>query len=121
MEDSLKNLPPFYVGQKVVYITGENMPKDSIHTVLGIKYEFCCGAPYLEIKNKSEEEDFNHDGTTHVQMDCCGKVISLKMYNRLSLKGCWNINSFRPLQESVFPSLTLSRVIEKERQLVSMN
>ena len=29
--------------------------------------------------------------------------------------------SFRPIQESIFPSLTMSRVIEKERELVSMN
>jgi len=31
--NNLKNLPPFYVGQKVVYITGISMPKDSIHII----------------------------------------------------------------------------------------
>jgi hypothetical protein len=33
---NLNNLPPFYEGQKVVYITGIAMPKYSIHTVKAV-------------------------------------------------------------------------------------
>jgi len=112
MENNLNNLPPFYVGQKVVYITGRNMPKDSIHTVLDVKKDACgCWRIYVGMIGIV----YNN---SRVKCSVCG-IISL---TKDSLDANYIAStSFRPLQESVFPSLTMSRVIEKECELVSMN
>lgn len=109
----LNNLPPFYVGQKVVYITGKNMLKDSIHTVSEIE-KSRCGCYFIWIGNEVKIKGKPFDYYSCVE---CGKI-SLGSF--IHSNG-WSSKSFRPLQESVFPSLTMSRVIEKERELVSMN
>lgn len=53
--ENLNNLPPFYVGQKVVYITGDNMPKNSIHIVREVILADC-GCFILKINTKSPVE-----------------------------------------------------------------
>lgn len=108
---NLNNLPPFYVGQKVVYITGFKAPKDSIHTVKDVIKQ-PCGCYALSIETKAPREGIIYaDGCE----DCGKDYMAQKVYT------AWNIKSFRPLQESVFPSLTMSKVLEKESQLISMN
>ena len=45
------NIPPFHIGQKVMYITGKNMPKDSMHIVKDI-YQSECGCWSMTINNE---------------------------------------------------------------------
>ncbi len=96
------NLPPFYVGQKVVYITGINMPKDSVHTVLGIIHH-PCGCYSIDIGRRYSN--------THKRSSCFTHQHAFVTINN-------NIRyvmatSFRPLQEQTFPLLTYSKVLEE--------
>ena len=107
--EALNNLPPFYVGQKVVAIfthTQGLFIKGQIFTVKNIFLSKC---------------------------KCKAWSITIGLYSNNPLKECaychtvWSndfsfiAERFAPLQELVFPSLTMSRVIEKERELISMN
>lgn len=94
---NLKNLPPFYVGQKVVCVDdilynpvylGEisGVIKGNIYVV-----EYC----------------IYEDKVWYVKV----KTFKLEL----------DSPTFRPLTESPFPSLTMSRVIGKESLLISMN
>lgn len=109
MENNLNNLPPFYVGQKVVYITGNNMPKNSIHIILGI-IRMPCGCWVLDIGKKR---------SSFKRLTCMLHDYSKKVMD--SDVNYFNSTSFRPLLESPFPSLTFKEVIKKERELISMN
>ena len=104
------NLPPFYVGQKVVYITGLNAPKDSIHTVKGIWMNNCgnCWAIDIGIEIVDHKGKYNHYHCSQCS----------KKYWAVS-KGGWQANSFRPLEQLKFPLMKYTKVIEKE--LVSEN
>lgn len=110
MQSSLENLPPFYVGQKVVCIKNHSsgvVLKDKTYTVTSV-LKICCG---FRIGVGIE---WNY-GTKNV---CCSSCTSIRPPDKeWMLSPCL----FAPLQESVFPTLTLSRVIEKELQLTSMN
>ena len=114
--ENLNNLPPFYVGQKIVYITGHNMPKDSIHIVKGIKISCCEGyAVNVGIKTKRYFEHKNN-GITHIRCSKCKRISEIDDFFNWILA-----SSFRPLQESPFPSLTMKEVVKEESKLVSLN
>lgn len=105
-----KNIPPFYVGQKVEYITGNNMPKYSKHIVSNV-YKSPCGCWMIDINNTSKIQTLGE----HSYWECCeckGKIYDYNFYG-------WYATSFRPIQEQTFPLMTYSKVIEKE--LVSAN
>jgi hypothetical protein len=110
--NNLTNLPPFYVGQKVIYITGHNMPKDSVHTVLDIKKDiFGCWRIYVKPIGLS------YSGS-NVKCSSCEKIFN----SSNSLSADYIIfTSFRALKESPFPSMTAKEVITKELKLVSLN
>lgn len=113
----LNNLPPFYIGQKVVYITGNYMPKNSTHIVRKC-YKAPCGCYKIEI-DQNPDWTFIEPKYDYIEMKCCGNVISVMDYNKI--QNGWYSQSFRPLQESPFPSLTYSKVVEKESELISLN
>jgi hypothetical protein len=107
--ENLNNLMPFYIGQKIVCIreivedwcdeekeAGCKGPiLDKIYSVRGFS---SCGGVYLnEIINPEFEY---HDSIGEPSFE--PKI-------------------FRPLQESVFPTLKLTRVIEVEKELISLN
>lgn len=114
MENKL-NLPPFYIGQKVVYITGNNMPKGSIHTVTGIK-QMVCGCWDLFINN---EPPWKLRATTQY-LECteCGIHIPNTIEN--CLYG-WDANSFRAIEEIKASIMTLSQIKETEREEILLN
>lgn len=109
MENNL-NLPPFYIGQKVVYVTGRNMPKDSVHIVLDVKKGNCKCSDY-EIKISVDSvEVYVSAKTTHIQCYDCHTVVSIGDHN----SGYWAASSFRPLQEQSYPLIKYSKVLEEE-------
>lgn len=112
--EALNNLPPFYVGQKVVYIGTKRRLKGT-HTILSI-HKGCCKCIDFEVEIETKNNIDIH-GATLVQCNECGTIIPAEKYRTYTF--CSSV--FRPLQESVFPSLTMSRVIEKEKELISMN
>jgi len=101
---SLNNLPPFYIGQKVVYITGHNMPKDSIHIVYDY-YQSECGCWSIAIDNKPFEIK-----ETLRRCICCNDIRNGKAF--INNTG-WIYTSFRALKEQSFPLLTYSKVLEE--------
>lgn len=112
------NLPPFYIGQKVVYITGKSMPKNSIHTVTGI-IQSSCGCWDISINgipfDKQEKPSLSNSFVCSV---------CLKIINRGNpvdeLKG-WSVESFRPLQQTKFPLMTFYQIKEKETTEILIN
>ena len=114
--NNLNNLPPFYVGQKVVYITGREMPKNSEHIVKGLKIN-CCGLWDINVGIKSKSYFINkNNGVTHIICKRCKQISEIESFYFGFLS-----TSFRPLNEQPFPSLTMQEVIKKESQLVSLN
>ena len=113
--ENLNNLPPFYVGQKVVancnHISG--IVKDKIYTVLGV-YKSHCGYAI----NVGIQINLNVYNNTN-SICTCGAVFK----KPIESYGIHEVSTtrFSPLQDQVFPSLTMSKVLEKESQLISMN
>jgi hypothetical protein len=115
MENNLNNLQPFYVGQKVVCIKSHSdleYKKGEIYTIKGIAKNRCKCSLYLIDIGVTSINDRNY--TTEYCYGC-------KTINKWQSIHWYLPSGFSPLQESVFPSLKLSKVIEKESQLVSMN
>ncbi len=104
------NLPPFYVGQKVVYITGINAPKDSIHIVKDIWLNDCGKCWVIDIgiiinPHHGKYGKFQCSNCREVYMTTC--------------KDGWMATSFRPLEQLKFPLMKYTKVIEE--QLISEN
>lgn len=113
MENKL-NLPPFYIGQRVVYITGKNMPKDSVHTVSAINQAWCgC----WEIAINGESLKIKKSNKPMIRCVGCEKrrVSEGFVYDN------WLASSFRPLQQTSFPLMTFSKIVEKEKEEVLIN
>ena len=94
----LENLPPFYVGQRVINICEGNWHDENGKPTFGPKEK--------EIVTVSE---------LLIDGEWCFKTAE---YGPGDWYPCCE---FRPLTESPFPSLTYERVIEKESVLTSMN
>lgn len=111
------NLPPFYIGQKVVYITGLNMPKGTIDVVVAIKKSHCKCTEWMILlqANRSRAIYPKNPLATHFQCPACGEAYPVLAYNQ----EYWDANSFRPLEEMKFPLIKYSKVLEE--QLVSSN
>lgn len=103
------NLPPFYVGQRVVYITGVHMPKYSVHTVMDIR-QHPCGCWIVNINDISIQSDIAIGETVRCLQ--CDKVFK-------NTHGSGFLStSFRPLQEQKAPLMTFSEIKEVEKQEV---
>lgn len=105
---NFNNLPPFYVGQKVVYIKNISLPYNSVHTVLEIKTTEC-GVWSIFVGKMSG----NKIGGVHT-CNVCGKL------HKNTGKLFHLATSFVPLQET-FESISFEKVIEKESLLISVN
>jgi hypothetical protein len=77
------NLPPFYVNQKIVYITGVNAPKDSIWIVRKIE-----------------------------KHPVFGWLVYVDFTIGININGAF-ASSFKPLQEQTFPLITYSKIQEE--------
>lgn len=96
----LNNLPPFYIGQKVVYITGSFMSKGSIHTVKGVN-QYSCGCWLIDIGTVGN----NPNGTychKHGENYCTTSPIDY-----------WASLSFRAYQEQKLKLISLTKVLEE--------
>lgn len=100
----MKNIPPFYVGQKVVYITGICMPKNTICKVSYICREDC-GCWVMGVNNETPS-------SANIIMRCnlCG-CITIPKANH-----AFDCNSFRPLQELKAQMLTFEKIKEEEKE-----
>lgn len=101
------NLPPFYVGQRVVAIKDHSMgsfKKGDIKTVLGIEKLCCCWNIDVGIKFSQI-------------LWQCNTCKALKDTNQI---GWINARSFAPIQEN-FQSISLEKILEKETELISSN
>lgn len=102
--NSLNNLPPFYIGQKVVYITGIHMPKGSIHTVSDY-HEAPCGCKSIAINgHKITRKTGEFNCTDHP-----GEFIGT--YDNDD--NTYYPESFRPLVEQTLPLISYSKVLEE--------
>ena len=100
------NIPPFYVGQKVVYVTGLILPKNSIHVIRGM-VRYCCGCWIVDIGLKVSEPFYVH---CHLH-----GLLTKTPRNGIMYAAS---TSFRPIQEQKFPLLTFTQIKEKEREEV---
>jgi hypothetical protein len=120
--EHLNNLPRFYKGQKVAYITGIVMPKGTVKIVKHVHVDPCgCQSVYFSDEEAMPIIGYDGDDQEYQYLKCeaCGDTYS-PVPHLIDNVG-WDVDSFRPLLESPFPSLTMSRVIEKEKELISMN
>jgi len=102
------NLPPFYVGQKVVYITGINMPKDSIHTVTGIIKKSCgCYGLYINTLNLPWKDN--------LPIHRCAECHSTAIKDH-PIIGDWCSKSFRAIEEAKPPLMTFTQIKETEKE-----
>lgn len=105
-KENLNNLAPFYVGQKVVYITGYNMPKNTVCVVTAVFKKPYCNCWHIDINKPNPGGLYNHPG----KYNCteCGSVYTV---HESQLRG-WAASSFRPLQEQSFPLIKYTRVLK---------
>lgn len=104
------NLPPFYVGQRVVALnTGITLVKNKVYTITGI-YPSDCGCQGWDVT-----VGLLTNQTTH-RCDVCGRQGLINRTNqRLYLHSL-----FAPIEET-FQAITLEKVLENETPLVSAN
>lgn len=114
-ESQQSNLPPFYVGQKVVCLKsatnnfGHYCVKDHVYTVLELN-RCKCGAWKIDIGVKDE--------SNHATKMSCGKCKG--PYDRRSYAIWADATNFAPIHED-FQQITLSKVIEIESSLINVN
>lgn len=114
----MKNLPPFYIGQKVIYITGKNMPKNSIHTVTDV-FEKGCGCCFsIEIDSKPEPYCVNTDNAIDFKCTHCNKVYAITSQNR---RVGWNPESFRATEDIKASVMSFTKIKEKEKEEILIN
>lgn len=101
------NLPPFYVGQKVVCIQSHPMgffKKGQEFTIIDARKMKCCADWVVDIGIH----------THYLEMDCscCGATVDNISYYRSS--------RFAPIQESKFKAVTFEKICE-EVELICEN
>lgn len=102
------NLPPFHIGQKVIYITGKYMPKNSIHTVEEVIKDVC-GCYIISVNTKTPKVEY---GVTHLYCGVCKKQFPINKWKT----NYWNASSFRAAEEINIPLMTFSEIKKKEKQ-----
>lgn len=102
------NLPPFYVGQRVVYLTGNHMVKGSIHPVKAI-VQMSCGCWLIDVGVSVD----NANGYR------CSKDGGIFMKQNTE-SSFFDATSFAPIEEQ-FRSITFEEVISIESPLIGIN
>lgn len=109
------NLPPFYIGQKVEYITGIKMPKGSIHIVSDI-FQSICGCYSININgNKVKTGPFNPLATIWHCEDC-NKKGDIHRGDKHKIIDGWDPNSFRAIEEAKYPLMSFTQIKEVEKE-----
>jgi hypothetical protein len=106
------NLPPFYVGQKVVALRTSDFGgviKDKTYTVECCFVTKCCKVWKVGIAETTATEDVSICNT-------CGKDVNHK--GSFVLIG--DAKYFAPIQTD-FIAITFEKVIEQERELINVN
>lgn len=105
------NLPPFYVGQKVVALnTSLSWNKGDVFTVLGLRKPCCHWQVNIGVGVGPKGE------WDSVSCEDCGYTEQLNGNTNV-----WaNCRNFAPVQEN-FQSISLEKVLEKETPLISVN
>ena len=104
------NIPPFYVGQKVVYIKSEWFPKDSVHIVSSINRIKCgCWEVYVDGKGWGKNNQRNKNV---ICKGCYGRYFSVKTYLG------YLHSDFKPIEEMKAPLLTFEKIKEEEKEEV---
>lgn len=109
-ENLLSNLCPFYVGQKAVCIKDHSIgvvKKGREYIVLAV-FKGCCIDWIIDVGVRG----FN--GRLNTYCHECKRIVHLN-------KNVVSYKLFAPIQSQSFPLISLSRVIEKEKQLVCSN
>jgi len=103
------NIPPFQIGDKVVYITGKHMPKNTICKITRV-LRWPCGCWGVHI-DKQEPKTLNAYANNCLD---CGKDFPLQ-----HLPDVWCASSFRKVSEQPIKRLTFSEIekVEKEEVL----
>lgn len=109
MKNLLNNLPPFYVGENVVYITGNSMPKNSVHIVSDI-WKDPCGCFSLSINGKLRDGIKSINPFTKCYR--CEKIYSSDL--EISESG-WESESFKSLQKQKLKLITFKQIQENEK------
>ena len=109
--DNLKNLPPFYVGQKVVSLISTNIRKKG--EIYSITDQFMCSCGYWMVSFGIRH---NHSGLLTCVCEGCGNTNPTNSWFFAA-----GAETFAPLTESPFPSLTMEQVVKKEAEKVCMN
>lgn len=109
------NLPPFYIGQEVIYITGILMPKNSKHIISDLKQD-PCGCWNIGIDGQKLNI------VTHLEYDIiiCDSCEKEYSSNFPEVENGWDPNSFRPVENTKLPLLTFKQIqkVEKEEVLI---
>lgn len=102
------NLPPFYIGQKVVYVGVHKELKDAVYTVLGvITYE--CGCHSVDIGLK------NHSLYSIISCSCPLKNCVPKAERNIRY---FKHTSLRPIEQQKLPLMTFKEIRVKEQEHV---
>lgn len=111
MDEIKLNLPPFYVGQKVVYIKNGRLPNGSIHIVRGIASCPHCKTVGIDVGLKLEAP---------IVYTCCGICGGDTTFNRIGKHNAAYVaaSSFAPIEERF---ISLAEVIERESLVTSVN
>lgn len=103
------NLPPFYIGQKVVYITGLNLPKNSTWTVIEIEKGECCHRNGWRVNiGKYYEPKF-------INRQC---PVCKAIYKKTDDVRWFNATAFAPIEERF---ISFAEVIAIESQVTGAN
>lgn len=108
----LENLPPFYIGQKVVFNRSYPLVGIKRGDIITVNTIITCSCGHHHVNT-----GINHNKPAIIS-NC---TICLKEITTHPTEYICSTTSLDPLIEEHFPSLTLSKVIEKELSLVSMN
>lgn len=107
MKDKL-NIPPFYIGQKVVAIkdhTQGYFNKGDEFVVKGIEKTCCVWVIIIGVRTG-----------WNISICVCRKSI-----NNPNDMGRFNVASFAPLQQQSYPLMTFSKIVEKEKEEILIN
>lgn len=104
----LENLPPFYLGETVEYITGILMPKGTRVKVTDLWQNDCgCWALCFNGSPRDIKSIGNHDGW---KCPNCDKHLGYQ----LQIESGWKASSFRSLQKQSFPLMKFTEILKKE-------
>lgn len=111
----MTNLPPFYIGQRVVALVTKNndigvvIKKNNVYTVLRTQRCGKCGQWHIDVGVKFDIKEYSNE------CGSCPADLPIKD----NTAWCY-VQAFAPITEN-FQSITLEKVLETETPLISVN